>query len=147
MDFAKAGWVVLVVEYHGTDDGPYGDLTYPGPDSGSAADGIVQLDLKGAVSFFAGNNPRRYGASISKDLIAIGASSGGHNACMLALTDSRFTGAIGWSGMPDAADAGNSEGQLDHYSDDSGQRHRAFRRSLAPLEHHISAGVRGERDR
>jgi hypothetical protein len=111
--WASSGFVAVNVEYHGYDDGLFGDLTYPGPGQwDSIADGSVELNLKVAVNFFLSHNPAQYGAAESKGLIAFGGSAGGHAAHMLAITGPggghTIAAAIGWSGLPDAHDGGPS---------------------------------------
>jgi hypothetical protein len=117
---ALAGFVVVNIQYHGADDGLYGDLTYPGPaEWGNVADGSVELNLKPAVRHFFSDDPVRWGADETKGVFAFGGSSGGHNAYMLAITGvagHTFQGALGWSGMPEAQ-AGGAKGReaLDAY--------------------------------
>ncbi|GAC1341344.1 MAG: hypothetical protein NVSMB29_11680 [Candidatus Dormibacteria bacterium] len=109
MQWAEAGFVAVNVGYHGYTNGLYGNLSYPGTQWGTAADGTVELNIKPAVAYFLSHDPQQYGADPSLGLIAFGGSSGAHNAYMLAITGvvgARFLGAVGWSGLPDEADAG-----------------------------------------
>jgi|SRR5579884_745430 len=110
-EWAKAGFVAVNIEYHGFQNGLYGDTTYPGRGKwGTAADGIVQLDVKPAVEYFFAHNPGQYGADERQGVIAFGGSSGAHNAYMLSLTGvpgHRIWAAAGWSGLPDASLGGS----------------------------------------
>lgn len=110
--WAKAGFVAVNIEYHGYQNGLYGNLTYPGPGKwGDKADGTVQLDIKPAVEYFFAHNPGQYGADERKGVIAFGGSSGAHNAYMLSVTGvpgHRISAAAGWSGLPDAALGGRA---------------------------------------
>src|SRR5579859_133534 len=50
--WAQAGFVAVNIEYHGTDNGLFGDMTYPGAGQwGTKADATVELDLKPAIQF------------------------------------------------------------------------------------------------
>jgi hypothetical protein len=107
--WAAAGYVAVNIEYHGYQNGLYGDLSYPGQgkwENSDVADGSVQIDVKPAVEYFLSHNPSQYGANPSAGMIAFGGSSGGHDAYMLGLTGIpgyKFAAVIGWSGEPDAA--------------------------------------------
>jgi hypothetical protein len=109
LEWAQAGYVVVNVEEHGFMDGLFGDMTYPGPgawENSTVADAVVQIDVKAAVRFFFAHDPiGHFDADESLGLVAVGSSSGGHDAEMLALTGvsgHRFTAAVAWSGLPDA---------------------------------------------
>lgn len=118
--WAEAGFVAVNIEYHGYKNGLYGNATYPGAGKwGSAADGIVQLDIKPAVEYFFGHDPAQYGADERQGVIAFGGSSGAHNAYMLSITGvpgHRIWAAAGWSGLPDASLGGSvAEAAFDRY--------------------------------
>lgn len=110
--FAEAGYVAVNVEYHGTNDGLYGDMTYPGAGRwGTMADATVELDIKAAVVNFFAHDPSQWGADGSRGVIAFGSSSGAHNAYMLAITGvpgHHISAAIGWSGFPDISRSGST---------------------------------------
>jgi len=121
--WAQAGYVAINVETHGYANGLHGDLTYPGPglwEASTIADAQVEIDIKAAVRFFFASHPlATYGADESLGLLAVGSSSGAHDAYMLALTGvpgHRFTLAVGWSGFPDATLGGSyGESVFDTY--------------------------------
>ena len=109
--WAAAGYVAVNIDYHGYRDKLFGNLTYPGKGKwGDVADGTVQLDIKPAIEYFLHHDPQQYGADLSQGAIAFGASSGAHNAYMLAITGVpgvRIAAAAGWSGFPDMSLAGS----------------------------------------
>jgi putative Ig domain-containing protein len=108
--WVQAGYVAVNIEYHGYDNGLYGDLTYPGPGQwGTIADGTVELNVKPAVEYFLSHDPGQYGADPLSGMVAFGGSSGAHDAYMLGITGVpgyQFSAVVGWSGLPDSADAG-----------------------------------------
>lgn len=107
--WAAAGFVAVNVGYHGFANGLYGDLSYPGTSWGTTADATVELNIKPAVRYFLSHDAIRFGADPRRGLVAFGSSSGAHNAYMLAATGfagAHFVAAIGWSGLPDEANAG-----------------------------------------
>jgi len=121
--WAIAGYVAIDIEVHGYANGLYGDLTYPGPglwQGSGIADADVEIDVKAAVRFFFAHSPlATYGADERLGLVAVGSSSGAHDAHMLSLTGvagHRFTLAVAWSGFPAATLGGAyGEGVFDTY--------------------------------
>jgi hypothetical protein len=113
--WAKAGFVAVNMEYHGYNDGLFGDSTCPtgncAPPWGTVADGIVERNLKVAVQFFFDHQPELYGADESKGVLVFGGSAGGHGIYQLGLTGPvgthHFAAAIAWSGMPNVTVAGS----------------------------------------
>jgi len=97
------------IEYHGYDDGLFGDASYPGTDWGTAADGISELNVKVAMEHFLANDPQQYGADPSKGIVVFGGSAGGHTAHLVGSTGIdgyAISAVVGWSAMPEASKAG-----------------------------------------
>jgi hypothetical protein len=110
-NFAKAGFVVVNIEYHGYKNNLYGNITYPKNGSwANATDATVQLDLMPAIKKFLSNNPKQYGADPAKGIVLFGSSSGAHDVYMIAsvgIPNYKISASIGWSGLPDVSLAGS----------------------------------------
>jgi hypothetical protein len=117
--WAAAGYVAVNIEYHGFDNGLYGDLTYPGPGKwGTTADGTVELDVKPAINYFLSHDPGQYGADPSTGVVLFGGSSGGNDAYMVALTGIpgyTVSAVIGWSAQLDVAASVGGRNAFDKY--------------------------------
>jgi hypothetical protein len=118
--WAAAGYVAVNLEYHGSRDGVFGDLTYPGPGKWAGlADGTVELDIKPAMEHFLAKDAARFHADERLGLIVFGSSSGAHNAYMVGatgLSGHQISAVIGWSGLPDAERGGSyAERGFDSY--------------------------------
>jgi hypothetical protein len=113
--WVRAGYVAVNIEYHGYDDGLFGDASYPGTDWGTAADGISELNAKVAMEFFLANDPQRFGADPSKGIVLFGGSAGGHSAHLVGNTGIdgyAISAVVGWSAMPEASKAGTKKFDL-----------------------------------
>ncbi len=133
--WAQAGFVAVNIEYHGYNDGLFGDSTCPtgdcAPPWGSVADGFVERNIKVAIQYFFDHDPARYGADESKGVISFGGSAGGHGMYMLALTGPvgghTFAAGVAWSGMPNITVAGTkSVNPYDSYMETSGTTGNTF---------------------
>ncbi len=121
-NFAKAGFIVVNIEYHGYTNGLFGGITYPGSNQwGFSTDATVQLDVMKAIETFLKGNPSQYGADPSKGIVVFGSSSGAHCAYMVGsvgIKGFKISAVIGWSGLPDVSLSGSyPQSVFDKYMD------------------------------